>query len=147
MDRTFRKRALALLVVAISLFGWTGEALGTHACPHHSYIEGVHGAAAPEDAVHGAEHAHHAEAAHPTEDGSSADDDRSAPAEHPDHSTCTCQGGCPVTAGGALPAAREVQLPPVVLADRAAPTFAASPLVARLAPHVLPYGHAPPAAA
>jgi hypothetical protein len=137
------RRLTALLAAALLLFTVTGEALGLHACPHHSYIEGAApGAPVPEAASgHGAHGAAHAE--HPAAPATDAAGD---PAEHADHGTCTCLGGCPPLGAAVLPGAggqAAVPVPGDVVRVRpGAERASAGPI-----PFVLPYGHAPPAAA
>lgn len=148
MSRSPAHRLAALLAPVFLLFTGTGEALGMHPCPHHSYIEGAAaGAPVSEPASgHGEHGAAHAE--HPAPPAAADGDHHAAadPAEHPEHGTCTCLGGCPPL-GLALPSGEGVEIAVPAPADvlRVRPEGErpnASPI-----PFVLPYGHAPPAAA
>jgi hypothetical protein len=130
VQRTLAHRLTALLVAALFLFTWTGEALGAHACPHHDAVSGAQ-AMAHSDGGHG----HHA-AVHASHD---------APApQHADSHACTCQGTCPSVASGALPAtdAASLRVAPASVTDAPAPR--ADGLHPRLVPFFLPYGQGPP---
>ncbi|MEW5927746.1 MAG: hypothetical protein AB1941_09685 [Gemmatimonadota bacterium] len=128
MKRSSANRFSALVAALLLLFGWTGDAVGLHPCPHHSAVTAA-------DAGHGDSHAAHNASAENAPDA----------ADHGRHGGCTCVGCCP--AGVALPvfgassSSTQAILPPgtVALADRG------TGLPDRFPPFVLPYGHAPPA--
>ncbi|HVG43875.1 MAG TPA: hypothetical protein VM890_04065 [Longimicrobium sp.] len=123
----FRVSALwALLVFA---FGWGGDALVLHPCPHHSAISQP-GAAA--HAGHGGDH--HAAASQDASD------------EHgtPSHAGCTCVVACAGAADALAAAPVDVRL--ATGASRlvhVASTSSGAVLPGRLA-YVLPYPTAPP---
>lgn len=136
MDRSLA-RPTALLAALLFLFTWTGEALGLHACPHHSGVPGAHAAVAGEAASSGG-HASHAAVHRPD------DDHGSAPAGGSGHETCTCQGSCPSAPGAALPPSSEAGPAALAAASAARTAWAKVAVRALHLPFVLPYGQAPP---
>lgn len=157
-----RRPLAALLAASVLLFGSTGEALGVHACAHHSHLPGhpageagnaahdAHGTHGAHDAAAApaAGHAHpaHAAPAPDAADCASVAETEGGHEDRPAHGGCTCLGGCPV-APVALPmeGAGALRAPPSVAVRAAHPRPDA--FRARLLPYLLPYGHAPPVAA
>lgn len=123
---TLCRRAIGLWVLGFLLLGWSAEATGLHACPHHAGI-GAPGAVAAAPAEHG----HHG----------------AAPAGHSaqrEHAGCTCSSGCP-TAGGVAPLPLPVERGLVAFTDFVRPVAATRGAVpAHPEPYFLPYGLAPP---
>jgi hypothetical protein len=135
VSRSLPHRLTALLAAVFFLFSWTGEALGQHACPHHSQVPG---AAAHAAAEHGhAGHGRHAAEAAGHDHGWPA-----APAA--EHGACTCQGTCPSAAADAPPVAGDASLRVAPASVREARPDDRAAVPARLAPFFLPYGQAPP---
>lgn len=134
-------RLTALLVAALLLFSWTGEALGQHACPHHDSVPGA-AAHASDDGDHAA-HAGHA--VHEAASEAERDHDR-APISESDHQheACTCLGTCPSAAVEATPPDPDAGLRVVPAWVREARADQASLVPLQHLPFFLPYGQAPP---
>jgi hypothetical protein len=128
VSRTPAQRFAILLVMALHLSAWAGDALGFHPCPHHSAIPG----------------AMHAPMGHAPMEHGHAGHGQGSPAPHAQHEACTCVSACPSAAPALLPTAAPA-LTAAVTSVPAEPLGAASTILPRFLPHVLPYGHAPPA--
>jgi hypothetical protein len=136
-----------LLVAALLLFGWTGDALGQHACPHHSAVPGAAAHAPAYVGGHAGHAGHHGQhSGHGRDDSAPQVEGDHGPAsggEHP-HDACTCVGSCPSAAAGAFPADPDAGLRVVPAWVRQARAGAAPVVPLLLLPFVLPYGQAPP---
>lgn len=132
LKRSPASRFSALLAALLLLFGWTGDAVGLHPCPHHSAVP------APVASEHGGHAADHGDSA------ASARSDRT-PADHREHGACTCVGNCP--AGVALPVFAAPRCDAAAVQPTAAPSLAdrGTGLPDRFPHFALPYGLAPPA--
>ena len=143
MDRTLPSRLTALLAAVLFLFSWTGDALGWHACPHHSSVPGPHARAVVEDAAdHGAHGGHQAaapDAASDAEHGGDSHDSEPGGAHG-----CTCTGTCPSAIGGAVPTVTDAGLRVAPASIRDARPDDSADVLPRLVPFFLPYGQAPP---
>lgn len=129
-------RALAFLFVFVFQFGWTVDAFGLHACPHHLALTAVHGpdVASDDAAPHGDHRSEQPESAeHPAEDGHTG--------------ACTCVTTCEIAAWS---------LPVTTAGSGEAPSPAVMAWIADdvrsrdlpAAPdHVLPFSLAPPRSA
>jgi hypothetical protein len=124
-------RLIALWALLVFAFGWGGDALVLHPCPHHSAI--AHAGASG----HGAAASGHHAAAH---DDAPASHDAGS---HAGGCSCivACAGSSDALAGGPV----EILIsPPVVRIARIVPAAHATVLPERLA-YLLPYPTAPPA--
>jgi hypothetical protein len=148
VHRSLLHRLTGLLVAALLLFSWTGEALGQHACPHHDSVPGA--AAHADDGDHAAHGmAAHAPASTSGQDhdragqGQNQDQDQGAESEH-QHEACTCQGSCPSAASEVFPPDPDAGLRVVPTWVRQARFDDTSAVTLLLLPFFLPYGQAPP---
>lgn len=140
VHRSFAHRLTALLALLVFLFGWTGEALGQHACPHHDMVQGAAAMSAKVAMHHGGGHAMH----HGAPDASMRGGGAPAPHSAAEHDACTCQGTCPSAFADAAPARADATPRVVPAAICAARADEPRTLPQLLSPFFLPYGQAPP---